>query len=290
MSSPPDEISGRVDALAALTLAGADAVGFAQRIFANDVALLAVDQWQWNCILSAQGRVLSLFRLWRNAEEGLTLVLPASARDSTAALLRRYLLRTKVALAGHEGALLAGTQPPADPVPRALHSSDGRWIAFVAANDVILNGTRDASAEWQARDLAQGVPWIEPEAAETYTPQALSLERLEAFSVRKGCYPGQEIVARMHFLGQNKRELRRFHSPLPIAPGAPVFAADAATRALGSVVMRGGESVGMEVLAVVQRTTDASSLHAGEAPGTLLRALPLEAPPMPAASPGLAKA
>ena len=63
------------------------------------------------------------------------------------------------------------------------------------------------AARWQAFDLEHGLPRLPASQAGHWTPQQLSLERLQAFSVKKGCYPGQEIVARTHFLGQAKRGL-----------------------------------------------------------------------------------
>mgnify|MGYP003511505905 CR=1 FL=1 len=83
-------------------------------------------------------------------------------------------------------------------------------------------------AAWELADIDDGVPWIHPAVADRETPQALGLERLGAYSVHKGCYPGQEIVARTHFLGRSKRSLLRFRassSEVP-APGDALDASD----------------------------------------------------------------
>ena len=80
----------------------------------------------------------------------------------------------------------------------------------------------DALARWKAFDLAHGLPRLTASQAEQWTPQMLSLERLGAFSVKKGCYPGQEIVARTHFLGQVKRGLSLFEADGEVMPGAEV--------------------------------------------------------------------
>ncbi len=289
MTETPAKTSGRVTALAALSLSGADAIGFAQRICANDVAALAVGQWQWNCVLSPQGRVLALFRLWRRDDDVLMLVLPAFVRDSTSALLKRYLLRAKVVLTNVDVDLIGGSFMANEPESAVMQADNGRWLGLAGARNADLVEYPDLSDDWRARDLAEGIPWLDPDATETFTPQALSLDRLGAFSVRKGCYPGQEIVARMHFLGQNKRGLRRFAAPQNIAVGASLYAAGSTQRALGTVVMVASGPTDIEILAVVQGAAGDEPLFAtatGELP---LRALPFEAPPLPAPSAPLAK-
>ena len=95
----------------------------------------------------------------------------------------------------------------------------------------------DALARWNAADLAHGLPRLPAAQAEQWTPQQLSLERLRAFSVKKGCYPGQEIVARTHFLGQAKRGLVLFETDAPLAASDEVTAGG---RAIGSVVAATG--------------------------------------------------
>jgi len=282
--------AGHVRALAALELTGPDAIGFAQRISANDVAALAIGDWHWNCVLSPQGRVLSVFRLWRSGEQKLTMILPAYALNSTSELLARYLLRAKVTIADSDSSVMGGESVVFDPESTRLSSSDGRWLALGLPDQLRSCDTEDVSEAWQTRDVAQGVPWLRPDALETFTPQALSFERLDAFSVRKGCYPGQEIVARMHFLGQNKRTLRRFSSPETITSGALLFAPTLASRVVGHVVTTVPDVEGVELLAVVQGAAADQPIFADEACGTPLRPLAFDAPPLPARLAGLAKA
>src|SRR5690606_15176201 len=91
----------------------------------------------------------------------------------------------------------------------------------------------DALARWRAYDIAHGLPRPGPATLDAFTPQQLSLDRLRAYSVRKGCNPGQEIVARTHFLGQAKRGLALLGCGEVPAPGAQVMEAD---RGIGTVV------------------------------------------------------
>ena len=96
----------------------------------------------------------------------------------------------------------------------------------------------DAARErWDAFDLAHGLPRLPESQAGQWTPQQLSLERLRAFSVSKGCYPGQEIVARTHFLGQAKRGLGLFESATPL-PAATEVTDDG--RGIGTIIASAG--------------------------------------------------
>ena len=118
---------------------------------------------------------------------------------------------------------------------------------------------------WWALDLAHGWPAVPGATLGAFTPQQLSLQRLSAFSVRKGCYPGQDIVARTHFLGRAKRGLARFRAEGLVAGGA-VAAADG--REVGHVVA----VVGDQCLAVVPLDAEPSDLTAG---GSALVPVPL---------------
>jgi folate-binding protein YgfZ len=103
---------------------------------------------------------------------------------------------------------------------------------------------RIAIAAPRACDLAHGLPRLGDDQVDRWTPQQLSLDRLRAYSVKKGCYPGQEIVARTHFLGQAKRGLVLLEGDAPLAPGGAVHVGDAAS---GNVVC----TAGMLALAVL---------------------------------------
>ena len=94
------------------------------------------------------------------------------------------------------------------------------------------------SEAWWALDAAHGWPALPGVELSAWTPQQLSLQRLHAFSVKKGCYPGQEIVARTHFLGRAKRGLASFASARAVAGDAVV---DETGREVGTVIARVGE-------------------------------------------------
>lgn len=237
-----------------LSLEGRDAVAFAQAQTMNDVAALEDGRWQWNGWLTAKGRVIALFGLVRIATDTVWLVVPDADADALADRLRRFVFRSKVAISTREDLRIAGrlrasdlasgnhwAGDPADAIELDL-SGDlagghaGRSLRIGPA--VVADDDPAALAAWRREDLAHGWPRLEASQSEQWTPQQLSLERLQAFSVKKGCYPGQEIVARTHFLGQAKRGLALVHGDAPFAPGAPL---QDGTGDLGTVVSTAGE-------------------------------------------------
>ncbi|WP_407351118.1 YgfZ/GcvT domain-containing protein [Luteimonas sp. R10] len=235
-----------------VALEGRDAARFAQAQFMNDVAALAPGHWQWNGCLTPKGRVIALFALLKFDDERLWLLLADADPDAFAAQLQRFVFRSKVAIRVGDGlhaggafavpALARGNAiaEAADGAVELDLGADGGPRALRIAN---APGEDDAGAlaRWNAFDLAHGRPRLPGSQVEQWTPQQLSLEWLAAYSVKKGCYPGQEIVARTHFLGQAKRGLARLATTAAAAPGDPVAAEG---RELGKVVCgHGGEAL-----------------------------------------------
>ncbi|WP_313274975.1 folate-binding protein [Stenotrophomonas sp.] len=231
-----------------LSLSGPDAVAFAQAQFANDVPSLADGHWQWSTWLTAKGRVLSIFQLVRVDAGRLLLVCHDGGAEAMAEQLRRFVFRRKVVIS------LADNLP----VSGALHAPVSAQGAAIAQLDegvieldvgcaalprsLHLGAAADAASDaealiWRQSDLRLGLPRLVEAQREQWTPQQLGLDRLAAYSVKKGCYPGQEIVARTHFLGKAKRSLALLECDGVVAPGDGVEQAGAA---IGSVASAAG--------------------------------------------------
>jgi folate-binding protein YgfZ len=203
----------RLSDASVLQLDGTDAVRFAQAQFMNDVASLEVGRWQWNGWLNAKGRVIALFLLARPGADRLWLVLPDLPAAALLPRLQRMVFRSKVTLSlpDLEAFATSALSPPAGDA-LAPHgdawalSPDGHRVLALRAIDA-APADAEATRRWRDADLAAGIPRLDAAQGEQWTPHMLSLQRLSAFSVRKGCYPGQEIVARTHFLGQSRRGL-----------------------------------------------------------------------------------
>ncbi|HYM85123.1 MAG TPA: folate-binding protein [Pseudoxanthomonas sp.] len=262
-----------------IALEGPDATAFAQAQFANEVIALAPGYWQWNAWLTPKGRVIALFALLKLEQDRILLLLPDIDAGELASQLQRFVFRRKLKIAMRDDLQASGAFREPDSARNARIGVDGDSIEIDYGDDNEARTLRIAPvrewpdhagsrARWRAFDLLHGLPRLPAEQCEQWTPQQLSLERLPAFSVKKGCYPGQEIVARTHFLGKAKRGLVLFEASTAVAPGTEVV--DAA-RAIGSVVSASDGERPL-ALAVLPLEREAVSLYAG---GIVLRELPL---------------
>jgi folate-binding protein YgfZ len=255
-----------------LTLTGRDAAAFSQAQFMNDVAGLSPGQWQWSGWLTPKGRVVALFALVLVDAETVCLVVPDADPVALAAQLQRYVFRSRVALRARDDLFVGGAF-------QASQAQGNRW-AGDGLTDMELDvggegiqralriGTAPFSTSpghgtaWKMADLDHGLPRLADSQSAQWTPQQLSLDRLRAFSVRKGCYPGQEIVARTHFLGEAKRGIALFDADGDVQEG------DAVTdggQPLGQVVSVATHPGGTRLLAVLPLARRDSSLHVRDA-------------------------
>ena len=215
-----------------MQLSGRDALAFAQSMFANDITLLHDGSWQWNLHLSAKGRVIALFALVRVDAESLLLWLPDFPADELAQKLLRMRFRSKLDItalpdvhiegyfnkpselgfsaAGHQADIRRNADDTWYRILLDMSSTDGRTLSITTKTEATATPTDQLIDDrWRMQDIAHGLPRLGRAQLEAFTPQMLRLDRLNAYSVKKGCYPGQEIVARTHFLGQAKRQLTR---------------------------------------------------------------------------------
>jgi folate-binding protein YgfZ len=186
-----------------LLLEGADATAFAQAQFSSNVQSLAVGTWQFGAWLDAQGRVLALFQLARLAEDSLVLLLRGGDAAPMAQSLQRFVFRSKVKLSVPEPRPL-GTGPALETY--AVRREDDAYV-FGCGDYSMIVGAAQSDDAWRLPQVRAGWPWLPDSALGTLLPPAISLERLQAVAFDKGCYPGQEIVARLHYRGGHKRHM-----------------------------------------------------------------------------------
>ncbi|MGY0634461.1 CAF17-like 4Fe-4S cluster assembly/insertion protein YgfZ [Luteimonas sp. A478] len=253
-----------------LALEGRDAAKFAQAQFTNDVDGLADGHWQWSGWLTPKGRIVALFALLRFDAERLWLLLPDADPADLAAQLQRFVFRTKVTLRPLEAVHAAAAfTAPQQATGSAFAGDEDSGVELdmgtpAGARTLRLGATTapvsdDVASRWSAFDLSHGWPRLDPDQTEKWTPQQLSLQRLRAYSVKKGCYPGQEIVARTHFLGQAKRGLVRLQVDSAVASGDAVTSGE---REIGRVVC----AAGREALAVLPLEREDAPLAIGGTP------------------------
>jgi folate-binding protein YgfZ len=257
---------------AVITLQGPEAQAFAQAQFANDLAALPVGQWQWNAWLSAKGRVIAIFMLCRIGPDDYWLVLADGRAQNLAEQLQRFVFRRKLRIAVRPDLHVGGGFG----APIAAHSNqlaatedEVEFDLGVAALPRSLKisprtfaETEGFEAQWRQADLRLGLPRLEDSAVEQWTPQQIGLDRLAAYSVKKGCYPGQEIVARTHFLGKAKRVAQLVAVPAGTPAGAELRNGEATAGSIASVA-------GTLALAVLPIESAGLALRLGEAEAPL---------------------
>ncbi|HEV8694892.1 MAG TPA: folate-binding protein [Lysobacter sp.] len=264
-----------------IALTGRDAATFAQAQFMNDIKALPPGHWHWSGWLTPKGRVIALFALLKFDEENLWLLLPDADPVTLAAALQRFVFRSKLTIAVRDDLRAEGVFA----VPSQAHgntfsgdSARGIELDFGAKGGArtlrvvpVTTASHDPAwiARWAAFDLEHGLPRLPASQTDHWTPQQLSLERLAAFSVKKGCYPGQEIVARTHFLGKVKRGLALIEGTADMRAGADLHQTN---NPLGHLVASVSADDRHLALAVVPLERESSALNAA---GVEVRELPL---------------
>lgn len=206
---------------AEILVEGPDSQSFLHGQLASDIRAIEPGQWRFGSYCAADGRVQALLMVARESTERWRLLLPADLMDPVSQRLQRYKLRARCSVAG---AVVGITAAPGLSAPGASS------YACAAFNWHVIAGVDEPlpHALW-TQQLLLGIPWIVSATSERFLPQMLALERMQAFSLRKGCFPGQEIVARTHYLGRSKRRLVRVAwsgEQIEAAPGAELSGVD----------------------------------------------------------------
>lgn len=198
----------------ALLVAGEDAESFLQNLLTNDVKAAQAGQAQLNAFCQAKGRILAIFWLVRRGND-FVLLLPADQADFLAQRLTMFKLRSKVDITVMTDCLVIALPNNNDHAGISAKIGEALAIALLPAEDVDSTLTQlhqaglaqQATHCWQQVLLRNGYPMIFAASRERFTAQQVNLDLANGVSFRKGCYPGQEVVARLHYLGEAKRRL-----------------------------------------------------------------------------------
>ncbi|HXS28980.1 MAG TPA: hypothetical protein VN730_15050 [Steroidobacteraceae bacterium] len=260
--------------LGVLRVRGADAERFLQGQLSNDLTRLARESSILAGLHNPQGRTVALLRLAATGEHDFLAVLPRALVASVAQRLSRFILRSKVQVTdessgwrirGNVGEQAAMREPssvreqPSGGLALAVPGEPARWIGIVPAaaraSESQTASEAQAASEshaaalaarngWRLLDIAAGLPQIYPQTSELFVAQMLNLDAIDAISFSKGCYTGQEVIARAHYRGRVKRRMQRWRTTAPaalspgdsarIADGRTVRVVDAAQRPDGS--------------------------------------------------------
>jgi folate-binding protein YgfZ len=292
--------------LGVLAIAGPDAQTFLQGQLSNDVRRIAPGQWQRTTYSSPKGRMLASLILAAEQSGGYRAVLAADLAETIRKRLAMFVLRSNVtvldassgtAVVGIAGVAAAEAVQtivgavPADAELRtqgdsgALALTANRFLVFVPrarldalGSDLGPRARRVPEPVWQWLDVRAGIPLVTAATQDVLVLQAANLDLLDAVSFDKGCYTGQEIVARTHYLGRLKERMHAWHVDRPaVSPGARLYSSAFGDQACGTVVNAAPEpGGGTDFLAVVQTAAvDARDVHLDGPAGPAAEPLPL---------------
>lgn len=307
--------------LAVLQATGADTVEFLQGQLTQDVKTLSANDARLTGYCTAKGRLLASGVIWKalvtDAGDPVgQMLVDAEVAPAFQKRLSMFVLRAKVKLAPTalkvvgvtaEETAIAPLENALGKLPRAAwirtELPSGTWIAApqgdaaarwwwvateaqfdaAAASLADLAVTADAQ-DWAAADIAAGLPWITAATQDVFVPQTVNLELVGGVSFTKGCYPGQEVVARSHYLGKLKKRMFRGMSggsglDAAALPGADVFHSGDPAQPCGRVV--NAAAAGAQIALLFEstfRSMEDGSLHLGTADGPAIDVLALPYP------------
>ena len=278
---------------------GEEAAKFLHGQLTNDFSLLGLSEARLAGFCSAKGRLLASFVGFKRAHDDILLVCSADLLPATLKRLSMFVLRAKAKLsdASDEFQLwgLAGDAVPAalPAAPWSKLDADGAqlvrlypaagvaramWVAPVAAPAPV--GERLADAQWRWLEVVSGVATLSQPVVEAFVPQMLNLESVGGVNFKKGCYPGQEVVARSQFRGTLKRRACVVQGDAAMATGQEVFHDSDPSQPCGTVVEAAPHpEAGWNAIVSMQTSAaEGGRLHLAAADGTGLTLLPLPYP------------
>jgi len=305
---PRSEINSVLDELALISLdqlgiiqvTGEDAQNFLQSQLSNDIALLTSASSQLSAYCNPKGRILAQF-LVVPANENYLLILPLNIIEKTLQRLRMFVMRSQVELTDVTDELicfgLIGNHT--DSQELSLPENDyqltttqtvlsikipapvDRYLIVAPVDQAILLWDSLKSKHsfcshhvWQWLDIQAGIPSIVKETVEEFVPQMVNLELIDGVNFKKGCYPGQEIVARMHYLGKAKRRMFKLHSDElhPPLPGTDLYLNEGDGQSAGKIVAaEPAKTEGIDLLAVIRLSHENSDqLRIGSTDGPVV--------------------
>jgi folate-binding protein YgfZ len=280
---------------------GEDAVNFLHNQLSNDVLLLPVGQSRLAAFCSAKGRMQASFVVIKTAPDTVLLVMSLDLLAQTLKRLSMFVLRAKVKMSDVtrqwqlRGLLGESARAVlAEAAPWQTASADGAHA--VALYPAVLGDTqvpralwlgtpsqtRPAGAElstdvWAWAEVMSGVTLVTQALFEAFVPQMLNYESVGGVNFKKGCYPGQEVVARSQFRGTLKRRTAVVHSPVALAAGQDVFTPTDPEQPCATVVLSAARINGQGFDALVSGTLESQHTGwlVGSAQGEALELLPL---------------
>ena len=277
---------------------GADATKFLQGQLTNDIAAIGRNEARLAGFCSAKGRLQASFIVWKAADDDVFMACAADLLAPTLKRLSMFVLRAQcklsdasdeMRLTGAIGSTASDLMPVSTPWTtrdmdgrRAVRLPDaaGTVRCVVASGGEPLGDPEPPSMpldQWRWLEVQSGIPTVEAATVDRFVPQMLNFELIGGVDFQKGCYPGQEVVARSQYRGTIKRRMFLFDADAPMRPGLEVFHSDDPAQPAGMVVnaaphpRRGWSALIEAKLAAL----DGGALHLGSVEGPALRAADL---------------
>ena len=271
-----------LEAIGVIRVVGSDAADFLHAQLTQAVADQPVDQWRLAGLCNPKGRLFGLFRVVRLEQDDFLLLTDRALVDGLVQRLRMFVLRSRVALqdftphvlvAGATGSGAAALTEATGTLPQGTgtvgHAGDASVLHLGGTPErfLLVAHARDASGlwagltgsarvctpdAWRLLTIRSGEPVVYADTRERFIPQQVNLDLIEGVSFQKGCWPGQEVVARMHYRGAPSRRMAMLTAPgeqVPL-PGDSVLTAEGGSA--GDVVDAVAGPAGVEALAVLR--------------------------------------
>jgi hypothetical protein len=281
--------------LGVIRITGADAASFIHNQLTQDFLLLPPGQARLAAFCSAKGRMQASFIGFKPAADTVLLVCSRDLLESTRKRLGMFVMRAKAVLEDASAdfsvfGCLQAASATADPAPWSLDSdgaatrihlypgaacSRSLWIGPAGTRP---SGPEAPLADWLYSEVMSGVATISQPLYEALVPQMLNYESVGGVNFKKGCYPGQEVVARSQFRGTLKRRAYIVRGDAPMEAGQAVFSAQDAEQDCGVVVQAAAEPAGAGWVAIAALQVSAAqeaALTLGGPDGPTLALLPL---------------
>lgn len=288
--------------LGCIEATGTDAAKFLQGQVTCNINDLSMSNANIAAFCNPKGRVISTLLIIKTIE-GFLLILPQSLLDKVLKKLQMYILRAAVSLRDKSTELnVLGLNcpiiPSSLPLPLEpfsirqtssilikLPSTTARYLAigdYQSSADISAqlqqNGfTLDTQEAWRYQDISTGFPWFDADQSEQYIPQVLNIDHLGGISFNKGCYTGQEIIARTHYLGKAKRSLFLAECNQSLADSDTAILDADTQQSVGDILVLQNHAGKTRLLAVLQNVDDAAkNLILADAEQTRLTLIPYQ--------------
>ena len=275
--------------LGIIRVQGDDAASFLHGQLTNDFVLLDQQHARLAAFCSAKGRMQASFIGFKRAPDDILLICSQDLLTRTLKRLSMFVLRAKAKLTDASADFqlfgLIGNAVPATEAPWTLHTqADGshlvhlypaagqpRALLVAPVGTPAPQGTVLTPEQWLWTEVASGIAMVSEPVFEMFVPQMLNYESVGGVNFKKGCYPGQEVVARSQFRGTLKRRAYIVHADQPLNAGQEVFAASDAEQATGTVVQAApAPQGGWDAIVSMQIQSAQEALTAGSPEGVAL--------------------